>query len=103
MPAGAGEFFHMKSVKSASRDHLGTIFGAFLEHFGGSLPGTLREHFWTIFGGSPFPYSLASLRHYHFKKVPLDTMKIFLVSVGLTECTPRPSFPVEICLSSTLS
>ena len=43
-------FFNMKSVKSASRDHLGTIFGAFLDHFWSILGGASRKGSGSIFG-----------------------------------------------------
>ena len=38
-----------------------TIWGPFLEHFGGSQPEGLGEHFCSIFEDFPSPYSLAGL------------------------------------------
>ena len=48
-----------------SGDHFWSIFEAFWEHLGGSQPGGLREHFWTILGDSPFPYSVGDPRRHN--------------------------------------
>ena len=57
-PSGSLLFSHMKSVKSASRDHLGTIFEAFLDHFWsilGEPAGRARGACLNHFCGFPFP------------------------------------------------
>ena len=57
-PSGSLLFYHMKSVESASRDHLGTILGAFLDHFWsilGEPAGRARGAFLEHFGGFPLP------------------------------------------------
>ena len=76
-----------------SGDHFWTIFEPFFEHFGGSQPGRLREHFWTILGDSPLPYSVADLPRHNWEGAPGAQSKIFLICPETWFCPFGPFWP----------
>ena len=81
----------MRRVSRVSRDHFGTIFEAFWEHFWGSQPGGFQDHLGSIFGDFLFSYSLPGPRDYNFLE-PFQDLRATFWDLGVASAWPFKGF-----------